>query len=79
MRYRLSDHARRRMRQRGVTESDLDEALDHQVTSWDDPNKGSIVITGRTASNRVLKIFVAGSLPAQEPYRIKSLAWRDES
>ena len=77
MRYRLSGHARQRMKERAVTEGDLNEALDDVVSQWDDSKQRSIVINGRVSDGRFLTIFVAGSLPAVEPYTIKSVAWKD--
>lgn len=65
------------MRERGVTASDLNEALDDVVAQWDDPKQRSIVITGRLNDGRLLTIFVAGSLPTVMPYTIKSVAWKD--
>lgn len=57
-------HARQRMRQRGVTSSEVDEALDNILTEYpskDGPNRR--VAHGTTKAGRELKIVVDTSDP----------------
>jgi hypothetical protein len=54
---RYSDHAERRMAQRGVTKDDVDQALrQNVVTTPGEP--GTVWIHGFTSGGRVLKVCV---------------------
>ena len=76
MRYTLKQHAKQRMRQRGITEADLMSALGNIILQRD-AEPGSVCILGLVGDGRKLAIYVSGSMPPSEPLAIRTVVWRD--
>lgn len=76
MRYRLTWHARQRMRERVVSEDHIQEVLASIGLQYP-AEPGSICIVGTVSDGRQLAIFVVGDAPpVEEPIKIKSVVWR---
>lgn len=69
---RFSEHARRRMEQRGVTEEDVGWALKREVDRHPADN-GTVWVHGRPGGNRILKVLV----PLDDRNYVITVAWRD--
>ncbi len=71
----LAQHARLRMRARGITEPEIEQALaraDSRYPSQDDPDR--IVVFGVTEAGRLLKIVVL----ARDPEYVVTVADRSD-
>jgi len=65
-----------RMYQRGITQRDIEHALENYTASWQTP-QDSVQYIGPSIDGRVLKVWVvAPGLVADRPI-LKSAAWRD--
>ncbi len=51
-------HVRERMKERGITESDISEVLENPSTSWSSGNGKSKVFSGSVADGRVIRVVV---------------------
>ncbi len=73
MLYRLGYHARRRMRERGITPADIERAMAN-VISRVGTSEDSVKVRGYGQPGRVLKVW----LPNDDPTFVKSVAWEGE-
>lgn len=79
MHYRLSNHARKRMRERKINEDDIERVLSNPSMSWHDPSEYSMVLTGVAADGETLLVYVYGEVwPVNGTIQIKSTTWRDK-
>lgn len=58
---RFFKHARDRMRERGIRDAEVRQALNDQLATWPSKNRGRTVILGQTSTGRKLKIVVQDS------------------
>lgn len=79
MRLAISAHARLRMRQRAISEADIEHALSNHHSAWETP-RGGVQYIGPTPSGRELKVWLVppGYARDVESVTVKSTAWRDE-
>jgi hypothetical protein len=71
--YTLTQHARDQMRRRGVTDEDVEMALQHEI-SRDAGEPGTIWIRGHAVGGRILKVCV--TMSDTDPVII-TVAWPD--
>lgn len=71
------DHARKRMRQRSVSEADVEHALKNYVQRTKTP-KNSIMYQGPGTDGRTLKVWVFPDRRPDADKTVKSVAWKDE-
>lgn len=71
----MTDHVRKRMAQRGITEAEIDQVLLAPDVAEYDPNQQSIRLE-RRLSARVLKVWVVPPWPPQGRIIVKSAAWK---
>lgn len=77
MQYRISQHARDRMRERSIDEADIVAVLTNHHSCWHDAKQFSMVLKGITANGDELVVFVHGDQwPVVGTIRVKSAAWR---
>lgn len=76
MAIRYGTHARMRMAERGITEADIALVLNNPTDYWDDPDKGSVRLTGMVGG-RILKVWVVAPWPDGDRVVVKSAAWKD--
>lgn len=55
-------HARRRMDQRGISDEDVESALEHRISETNDPRPGRRAILGFDASGGTLVVVVNGNM-----------------
>ena len=70
---RLTRHASDRMADRGITEADVESALNRRFGEPRVGSNGAIVVLGYASGGRILKVVLT---PDQE--EIITLAWPDE-
>jgi len=58
----FSDHAQRQMSRRRIATSEVVEALENRDTSYPGRPEGRIVVLGRTAAGRRLKVVLAAEM-----------------
>lgn len=73
--YRITNHARQRMRQRGVAIADVEDVLRKPDSARYDPNEGSYRLE-RALSGGTLKVWVVAPWPPMGTIVVKSTAWR---
>lgn len=66
------------MRERGITEQQLREALENITIQWP-AEPGSVCILGMTEDGRKLAIYVSGGMPPTEPLAIRTVVWRSDT
>ena len=76
MEYVITDHARAKMRLRGVTEEEVAYVIHNYSTTYPADNSGTTLF-GVLADGSTVRLWVAGGLPLQEPVIIKSVVGRD--
>ncbi|WP_073387891.1 DUF4258 domain-containing protein [Jatrophihabitans endophyticus] len=76
MRLRILPHARVRMRERGISELDITEALRNHHSDETTP-KNSIRYIGPGVDGRDLKVWVRHPGLAVDDVTVKSVAWKD--
>jgi hypothetical protein len=69
---KFSDHARDRMRERGVTEADVELALRHPFGNPSPGQPGSIWIEGHAVGGRILRVCVETA----DQKNVITLAWK---
>ena len=76
---RISGHAKQRMRQRGVAEADIENAVLNYVSSWETAKK-SVQYIGPGVDGRMLKVWLLppGYSGSQSSVMVKSVAWQGE-
>lgn len=55
---RFTDHARRKMGERAITEQDVEMALNHPIGNPSPGDPGKIVVQGHAAGGRILNVCV---------------------
>ena len=70
---RYTRHARDRMRERGITEADVEAAVNRPIGDPDAGNLGSIVTTGQAPGGRRLKVVRS----AADLELVISLYWQE--
>jgi hypothetical protein len=70
----ISDHVRQRLRQRGVTEADLEWAMSHLTGNARLGEPGTKWVYGSTSSGRILKVCVK----LDDPSYVITVAWPDQ-
>ena len=76
MEYVITDHARAKMRLRGVTEEEVVYVIHNYSTTYPADNSGTTLF-GVLADGSSVRLWVAGGLPLQEPVIIKSVVGRN--
>lgn len=71
---RFSDHARKKMAQRRITEEDVDMALRLRIGQPGPGQPGTIWIRGHAVGGRILKVCV----PMADQQFVITAAWPDE-
>jgi hypothetical protein len=76
MRIEFRQHARDRLRQRGITERQVREVLEAPLSATYDPNQVSVRLEGLVA-NRITRVWVRAPWPpASDTVTVKSAAWK---
>jgi hypothetical protein len=76
MRIEFRQHAKDRLRQRGITERQVREVLDAPASAAYDPDQVSVRLEG-LVGNRILRVWVRAPWPpASDTVTVKSAAWR---
>jgi hypothetical protein len=76
MRIEFRQHARDRLRQRGITERQVREVLEAPASAAYDPDQVSVRLEG-LVGNRILRVWVRAPWPpASDTVTVKSAAWR---
>jgi hypothetical protein len=76
VRFLATQHTYDRMKQRGITHSEIEEALTNIRGHVSTP-ENSTKIEGMTLAGRTIKIWIVGTRwPPKEPVRIKTVAPR---
>lgn len=76
MRIEFRQHARDRLRQRGITEKQVREVLEAPLSATYDPNHVSMRLEG-LVRNRILRVWVRAPWPpASDTVTVKSAAWK---
>ena len=76
MRIEFRQHARDRLRQRGITERQIREVLEAPASAAYDPDQVSVRLEG-LVGNRILRVWVRAPWPpASDTVTVKSAAWR---
>lgn len=71
----LTDHVKKRMAERGITEGDIQWALRRRVGSPKPGEPGSIWVMGQASGGRILKVLVA----SDDMSRVITAAWPGEA
>ena len=72
----IEPHALARMQRRGVTHSQIQFVL-YKFNMSFTTGSSSSQLRARLPDGRVLKVWVGGSIPLQEPVIIKTVAWME--
>ena len=76
MRIEFRQHARDRLKQRGITEKQIRAVLEAPTSATYDPNQVSMRLEG-LVRNRILRVWVRAPWPpASDTVTVKSAAWK---
>ncbi|WP_424226479.1 DUF4258 domain-containing protein [Brooklawnia sp.] len=76
MRFKLTSHARDRMRERHIVDANVAEVLVQPDSATDDPSHRSVRLERRLAQG-ILVVWVVAPWPPASTIVVKSTAWRE--